>query len=273
MKHSRASTLFLILVSVVLVFTYIGHAHKSNAQDPEKSLNIARYPDEPLELVDLKIGQNSVKSGIKSKVKNNRSQSVLDDVKFRENDDWSRNVKIRLRNISGRPIYSLSVSLFFQHTSSRTAFEIPLRRAENRDLKKQPLQPGDEIDLEVKDKDFNETMTMIRQYGLEPSGLPVILDVRSALFGDDFGWFGGTLMRRDPNNPQKWDAVDKPAPPGASQSPASCTHCPSLVLRPSILITRHRDALINTAISFAIARRSKTRTMRSLVAGLGMCSS
>lgn len=220
MKHPRSSILLVSLVGVVaagLLFSLIGHARKSAAQDAEKSLNISRYPDEPLELVDLKIGQNSVKNGIKSKIKNNRSQSVLDDVKFREKDDWSRNVKVRLRNISGRPIYSLSVSLFFQHTSSRTAFEIPLRRAENRDLKRQPLQPGDEIDLEVTDKDFNKTMTMIRQYGLEPSGLPVILDVRSALFGDDFGWFGGTLMRRDPNNPQKWDAVDKPAPPEASR--------------------------------------------------------
>lgn len=220
MKHPHSRILLVSLVAVVaagLLFSLIGHARKSAAQDAEKSLNISRYPDEPLELVDLKMGQTSVKGGIKSKVKDRRSQSVVDDVKFREKDDWSRNVKVRLRNISGRPIYSLSVSLFFQHTSSRTAFEIPLRRAENRDLKKQPLQPGDEIDLEVKDKDFNETMTMIRQYGLDPSGLPVILDVHSVLFGDDFGWFGGTLMRRDPNNPQKWDAVDKPAPPGASR--------------------------------------------------------
>ena len=187
-------------------------ATASQAQNDEKSLNISRYAYEPFELVDLKIGQNSVKSGIKSKVKNNRSQSVLDDVKFREKDDWSRNVKVRLRNISGRPIYSLSVSLFFQHTSSRTAFEIPLRRAQNRDLKQQPLQPGDEIDLEVTDRDFNETMTKIIQYGLDPSGLPVLLDVHAALFDDDFGWFGGALMRRDPNNPQKWDAVDTPLP-------------------------------------------------------------
>ena len=178
MKHSRASILLVTLVGVVaagLLFGYIGHARKSAAQDAEKSLNIERYRNEPFELVDLKIGQNSVKSGIKSKVKNSRSQPVLDDVKFREKDDWSRNVKVRLRNISGRPIYGLTVSLFFEHISSRTGFEIRLKRAQNRDLKNQPLQPGDEIDLEVTDKDFNETMTMIRQYGLNPHELPVIL--------------------------------------------------------------------------------------------------
>ena len=130
--HARLRLIMVTAVMLVLtgMLVYsVGHA----SQDAEKSLNISRYPDEPFELVDLKMGQTSVKDGIKSKVKDRRSQSVLDEVKFREKDDWFRNVKVRLRNISGRRIYSLSVSLFFQHTSSRTAFEIPLRRAQNRD--------------------------------------------------------------------------------------------------------------------------------------------
>jgi len=193
------------------------HSLGQASQDAEKTLNIERYPDEPLELVDLKIGQNSVKSGIKAKFKDNRSQVGLDDVKFRERDDWSRNVKIRLRNISDRPIYGLSASLFFEHYSPRIAFEVRLKRAQERDLKKQPLQPGDEIDLQVTDNSFNETMTMIRQYGLNPNELVVVLAVDGVSFTEDFGWRKGRFIRRDPDNPQKWDAVDKPAPPGASR--------------------------------------------------------
>jgi hypothetical protein len=189
-----------------------GPATASQAQDDEKSLNIERYRNEPFELVELKIGQNSVKNGIKSKIKNSRSQSVLDEVKFREKDDWSRNVKVRLRNISGRPIYGLSASLFFEHYNPRMAFEVPLRRAQNRDLRQQPLQPGDEIDLEVIDKDFNETMTMIRQYGLNPNELLLVLGVDGASFSDDFGWRKGSFIRRNPYNPQQWDAVDTPSP-------------------------------------------------------------
>jgi hypothetical protein len=209
---------FLLAVLAVaalfgLLFSTLGRA----SQDDEKTLNIPRYPDEPLELVDVKIGQNSIKNDIKSKIKDSRGKSVLDHVKFKEKNDWARNVKIRLRNTSGRPIYGLSVSLFFEHSNPKIAFQIPLRRAETRDLKQQPLQPGDELNLEVADKEFNETMTMIGNYGLSPNELPVILSVDSALFSDDFGWFGGTLMKRDPNNRQKWDAVDKPAHPGASR--------------------------------------------------------
>jgi hypothetical protein len=224
MKHSRSSILLVTLVGLVaagLLFSLIGHARKSAAQDDEKSLNIERYPDEPLELVDLKIGQNSVKNGIKSKFKDNRSQVGLDNVKFRERDDWSRNVRMRLRNISGRPIYGLSASLFFEHYNPRMAFEVPLRRAQNRDIKNQPLQPGDEIDLEVTDKDFNETMTMIRQYGLNPNELLVVLAVDGASFSDDFGWRKGRFIRRNPYNPRQWDAVDTPEPsPTASPEPS-----------------------------------------------------
>lgn len=219
MKHSRSSILLVSLVGVVaagLLFSLIGPTRKSSAQDAEKLLTIERYPDEPLELVDLNIGQTSVKSGIKRKFKDNRSQLGIDNVKFRERDDWTRNVKIKLRNISGRAIYALSASLFFEHYNPRMAFEMPLKRAKERDLKKHPLLPGDEIDLEVTDNSFNETITRIRQYSLDPNELLVVLAVDGVSFSDDFGWRKGKFIRRDRNNPQKWDPVDKAAPPGAS---------------------------------------------------------
>jgi hypothetical protein len=216
MKHSHLSLLFVTLALAGLTggLSYsLGRA----SQEAEKSLAIAKFGNAPLELVELKIGPNSIKNGIKSKFKDARGKVGLDDVKFRAGDDWSKNLKIRLRNISGRQIFGLSVSLFLQHLSSRTAFEIPLKRSQNRDLEKHPLQPGDEIDLEVNDASFNEAITKILRYGLNPNELPVTLYVVSALFAEDFGWFKGSLMRRDPNNPQKWDVVDKPRPPGTSQ--------------------------------------------------------
>ncbi|HSP61856.1 MAG TPA: hypothetical protein VLQ90_02640 [Pyrinomonadaceae bacterium] len=210
----------LLVVAIALAFLIRGASNSAHtpglvpvAQDDERSLNIERYRNEPFELVDLKIGETSVKPGIKTKVKDNRSQSVLDDVKFKEKDDWSRKVKVRLRNISGRPIYGLTGSLFFEHYNPRIAFEIRLKREQERDLMKQPLQPGDEIDLEVTEKDFNERMTMIKQYGLNPNELLVVLGVDGASFSNDFGWLKGSFIRRNPYNPQQWDAVDTPEPP------------------------------------------------------------
>lgn len=204
----------LVVCSTVLTLLIRGTSNPARARIPqaqndEKSLNIERYPNEPFELLDVKIGSNSVKSNIKEKFRDKRSQIGIDHVKFRDEDDWSKKMKIRLRNVSGRAIYGMSASLFFEHYEPRMAFEISLDRMQHRNLKSDPLQPGDEVDLEVTDAEFSKAMARSRKFGLNPNELIPVLSVRSALFTDDFGWFGGTFMRRDPNNPQKWDAVDK----------------------------------------------------------------
>jgi len=190
-----------------------GSTVSSPQKNEEKSLNIERYPNEPFELVDIKIGSTSIKNLLKSKLKDNRSKMGMDNAKFRDDDDWSKKVKLRLRNISGRPIYGMSASIFFEHHAPRVAFELPLKRLQHSNVKNDPLQPRDEIDLEVAESSFTETMAKITRYGLNPSELMVVVAVRSAFFSDDFGWFGGSFMRRDPNNPQKWDAVDQSGEP------------------------------------------------------------
>ena len=64
MKLSRCGILILALTVVVFVGLLVGSlglTNKSSAQSLEKSLDIERYPDEPLELVDVRIGSKSVK--------------------------------------------------------------------------------------------------------------------------------------------------------------------------------------------------------------------
>lgn len=217
MKYSRLSVVCACLVVLVFLFAY-GRASKSGAQNVEKSLDILKYPNEPLELIDLKIAQNSVKNDIKFKSKDNGSQWEQDNVKFKDKENWFKNVRLSLRNISGRPIYSLTVKMYFRPVGLHLVFELPLKKIKVRNLKEQPLQPGEEIDLGVTDDRFNETMAAIKQYGSNANEVPVILSVEEALFSDDFGWSKGTLIRRDPNNPQRWYAVDKDgAPPEASR--------------------------------------------------------
>jgi len=216
MKHSHIRFLFVVflLMSIMgMLFYSLGHA----SQDAEKSLDIKRYPNEPLELVDLKLGQVSVKNGIKFKSKEDISKWGLDNVKFKDKDDWCKKVKVRLRNLSGSPIYGLSASLYFKHPGLRMLFALPLTVTPSRDLKKQPLQPRGEIDLEVTEESFNQTMLSMKQYGVDPYVLPTSLSVDGVIFSDDFEWSRGTFLRRDPNNPGKWDAVDKPAPYEASR--------------------------------------------------------
>jgi hypothetical protein len=215
-QHARLGLLVIVLAVAALMgslFYSLGHA----AQDPEKSLDIERYPNEPFELVEIKIGQNSVKNGVRFKSKSQINGWGLDNVKFKDKDDWFKNVKVTLRNISGRPIYAVRAGLFFIHPTQRRLFEMSLKETSTRDLLKQPIQPQEEIELEISETSFNEAIARMRQYGADPNGSPVSLSVDSAYFSEDFQWSRGTFMRRDPNSPLKWDAVDKPVPPGASR--------------------------------------------------------
>jgi hypothetical protein len=214
MKSSCIRTPLVVLViigAMALSPVLIGHAHKSAAQDSEKSLDIGRYPNEPFELVDLKVRQNSVTDAIRFKSRDNRSQWGFDNVKFKEGDDWLQRVAIRLRNVSGRPIYGLGVSLHFRHQSLRMLFQTFLRQTQTADLKRHPLQPGDEIDLVVSEASLINTMKTMRERGIDPIESSVSLSVDSAIFSDDLHWSRGSFMRKDPNQPNRWFAVDKTA--------------------------------------------------------------
>ena len=207
-----ARFLFALVICTTVLMLLIGGISNSarvrqSPQDEERSLDIERYPNEPLELVDIRIRNNSVKKEIKFKSKDDRSKWGLDNVRFKEKDDWFKNVRIRLRNVSGNTIYGISVSLFLKDMSKRMIFGISLE-PKNRNLKKHPLEKDEEADFEVKEESLNEAMSLMLQYAVDPLRTPVSLSVDSAVFGDNLLWRRGSLLRRDQNNARKWDAVN-----------------------------------------------------------------
>ena len=56
MKSSRLAILFITMLLLVATgFVFDPHAAQSPVQDAEKSLDIDRYSNEPLELVEFKV--------------------------------------------------------------------------------------------------------------------------------------------------------------------------------------------------------------------------
>lgn len=202
------ATLLATLTVAGISFIPIGHANKQLAQDTERSLDIERYSNEPLELVAINVGEHSVKDKIKTRYKHGRGG--LDNVKFKDRDGWFKHVKIRLRNVSGKLIYGIQAALDLKHPAVPDLFfALPLTYSKS--LKQEPLQPGAEIDLEVSDRMFNFTLDLLKQRGVDTNLPTAILAVDSAFFGDDLRWYKGSILRRDPDNPNKWDAIDPPA--------------------------------------------------------------
>jgi hypothetical protein len=207
MLHSKSSIPILVLTSLVvasMMFVSIGHGNKLAIQEAEKSLDIERYPNEPLELVDLKVGGNSVKDKIRTKLrKNNEGQ---DNVKFNEQNGWFRRISVRLRNVSGKPINGLRGYLYFKSPAS-SLYRMQLMRSKQITI--EALQPGAEIDLVVTNELWGQFAEIFRQHGVDADLSSVTLSIESVMFIDGLEWYRGKLLRRDPDNPLKRVPVEE----------------------------------------------------------------
>ena len=114
-----------------------------------------------------------------------------------------------MRNVSGQTIYGLRAGLDFKPLDQRILFRLPLTWA--KELKKDPLQPGEEIALEVDDHLLKRTEDRMIPYAADTDTSSVSLSIDDAYFSDDLMWSRGGLLRRSPNNRYEWDAVDKVA--------------------------------------------------------------
>jgi hypothetical protein len=80
--NARSVALLLLVIPSLLLMNSGVVAHTSPIQDADKTLDIERYPDEPLELVELKIGDQPIKDKIATKWRH-------DDSFGNEPDPWT----------------------------------------------------------------------------------------------------------------------------------------------------------------------------------------
>ncbi len=211
--------LLLVVVASAGLFGSSGYAGKSSAQDAEKSLDIERYTNEPLELVDLHVGAQPIKNKITAKSRKN--SDGIDSVKFKEKEGWFKRVSARLRNVSGQPITGLRAFLYFQPPGSRRLYSLPLTHS-SKQVRRGELPPGAEIDLSVSEDVWGMTAGMIKQRGADAERATVTLSVESVMFGEKLQWNRGQLLRPSPDDPKRWTPIDfeEQAGAGKSEQPA-----------------------------------------------------
>jgi hypothetical protein len=205
--HSKLSITAIALLTVFvtsMLFVPAGVAHKSPAQDPEKALDIKRYLNEPLGLVDLKVSEQSVKGNIQ--VKRRINGEGLDSVKFQDKDEWFRRVKVRLRNVSDKPILNIVAYLYFKPPSSIPLYSVEL--TPSRSLHHEALQPGEEIDLTVTEQSWNRTAKILQQFGVDANTATVSFSVDFVVFNNETLWHKGHLVHQDPNDPLRWIPIN-----------------------------------------------------------------
>jgi len=182
--------------------------HTSPLQDFDTSLDFDRYPDEPLELVELRIGDKSIKDKIATKWRNNSFGQ--DTVTFKEQEGWFRHLQVRLRNVSGKPISGVRAQLYFRSSDPTTFYSLPLTAStqSGRGI----LEPGAEITLTVTKQAWGVTALILKHYDVDPDLKPVKFGVDVVQFADGLQWSKGQMLRQDTENPNMWKPVDKVVP-------------------------------------------------------------
>ena len=186
---------------LLLAFTSV------RAQEAEKVLMIERHGYEPVALVALKIGTQSVTDRIRTSFRDAKGKDGLDRVSFKETDDWFKRVSVTLRNTSTQPVYGLSSYLYLKPPGQQVLFGLPLTLS--RKLKDEPLQPGAEIEMTVSLDQVNKTLENLMVYGVvDAKPADVTFRVDGVWFSEKLQWTSGNLVQPDPTTPLKWIPVD-----------------------------------------------------------------
>lgn len=211
MTHFKSHLCVPIAVLVLALAPLSGNERSratAQTQDTDKVLEIERYPDEPLQLVDLRIGPQSVNDRIKLKFKDHKSKWSIDSVRFTEKDDWYKDLSITLRNTSDRTVYGVQGFIFFKPAGGRMNFMLQLTNSKQ--LWIEPLEPGAELELSVDQDSLNQTLANMKGQGADVGHAVVSFSLDLVRFSDELQWYRGKLVRPDSTTPGKWVPIDQP---------------------------------------------------------------
>jgi hypothetical protein len=187
---------------MVLLLVFTGYARKSGEQDPEKSLDIRRHADEPLELVEIKISEKSVRDKISVKSRPlDEGRRGLDTVKFQDTSDWFKRMRIRLRNVSGQTIVGFQAYLYLKPPGSEAMYGT--RFTGEKQLEHTLLAPGGEIEIMLDKESVARTLVTLKEHGWDANSAEVSFSLGIVAFGDGLEWFKGHKLRVDPDNPNR----------------------------------------------------------------------
>lgn len=196
MKHSRKRLLFVI-INALLTSSLVCPGSTSAIQLSERTLDIERFSSEPLELVELKVGDQSVKDGVKIKSRSNGEG--LDTVSFNAEPGWFRHLEVRMRNVSGTTITGVRANLEFQFPPAKTLYSLPLIASTR--LQQGFIEPDGQVTLKVTDQAWKLHKHIFQHYDVNPDAGYVKFRVDLIQFEGDRQWSNGHMLHLGTNNP------------------------------------------------------------------------
>lgn len=158
----------------------------------------------------MKIGDQSVKSRIKSKWR--RGDDGYDEATFTAAEDWPKNIRLRLRNISGKQLTGFQAYIYLKPPAGQLMFSVDLKGPGTTRLEHTALAPGQEIEAEVDPDSWDRAIIRFAQYGGELVTAEVRLSIGLVGFPEGLYWRNGRMIRQDPNNPNRYIPAETKRP-------------------------------------------------------------
>jgi hypothetical protein len=204
MPTSLRSMMILFFLLMVAAFDSSIPVAGNTGQQPDKVIKKESWPKEPVKIAKLKI----------------KGKDIGLDEKFLSDEDWLRGFTLSLENISSKTILFMEIEVLFPRPQEhRTAQEPPLlyrlhygqqpplpgEVLPSGEMKR--IRPGETINIVLTDENYSDIKSLLGELDYPVNVGKVSVSIGSIIFEDETMWRGGSILRRDPNNPNNWKVV------------------------------------------------------------------
>jgi hypothetical protein len=204
--------IFLTTVFVEVYSQYGVRPRRASAQGgdlalaQERKIELQAWPNAPVKIV-----------GIKSAGKERKINSKFQE----EDDDWLKGLTLKLKNVSHKNIVYIEAILQFPRredtpTSQEPPLAIPFSYGDEQfqpgqatGETKNLVKVGDIIEIPLPDDVLTATRVELINQDYPSSIKYVRVRATTVIFDDGVIWRAGGFMRRDPNNPHRWEPIPR----------------------------------------------------------------
>jgi hypothetical protein len=183
-------------ICIIALITGLGIAQQV-PDKMERIISKANIPGEPVEIIDVQVNGHSVKFG-----------SV-----FPGDEEWLKNLQLKLKNRSGKSITYLEVEIEIPESVTRgLPLIIPITYGQMTSATSvpgistgpKPILHNDSLVMGFSGADYERTQNVLTNKGANPRIDTVEIRIGMVIFDDGTAWREGQLLHRDPNDLNKW---------------------------------------------------------------------
>jgi len=211
MTNRRAITIVLSIANLCLLVIYASGWIKPSNQDKKQIIQRLTLTKQPVDISYKLKGQplNAHKA--------ERAEEGTRADEFDGDQDWVKELTVKLRNTSGKTITYIQLNLHFPEVTQngRTALKQVFLGVDPDGKFSRPelrLAPNETIEIPLTEK-YEDIKSLIETVGKKPLGnvTKLWVEFHAALFDDGTLFEAGTWYKRntDQNDPRKWIQIDK----------------------------------------------------------------